>query len=83
MSDYELLQCIVKKAGIPIGWHVGDKDCPKCRGRGFVPTPLWRKVKAVLFERVPWKFIRPEIECLACEGDTVWRYRVVGLCTSF
>ena len=72
MNDSELISKIGKKLGCIIAWHKGDDNCKKCKGIGFVPIPLWMKLKAHFIERLPWKCIRKELFCTACKGYLVF-----------
>jgi len=77
-ADVEIIQKVARKLGCPIAWHVGTPGCRKCRGTGFVPIPLWLKLKAHFIEGLPWNGIRKEIWCMVCEGKLVWEETAVN-----
>jgi len=74
MNDTELINTIADKAGIPVAYHIGSKNCYVCHGSGFMPTPFVIKLKAFFIDRVPWKFIRKEVWCTKCKGNMVIRW---------
>jgi hypothetical protein len=68
MSDLELLQELAKKTNVPLYYHVGTPGCKYCKGTGFVPISIWRKLMGYFIEGVPWKCIRKELMCMKCRG---------------
>ena len=71
ISDYQIVRSIAKALSCPTAYHVGSPGCKRCNGTGFVPTPLWYKLKAHYIDGLPWDGIRKEIWCMSCEDGLI------------
>lgn len=69
-ENVSIIKAIAKALNVSVLYHVGDKNCKKCKGVGFIKTPWVVKIKAML-SGVQYRYIRKTMMCKKCKGKLI------------